>query len=981
MKKKLLFLFLIIVTIVAFSIVAFATDEQITVTYYQTADTFTSSPSVDSRNNTVTVGKGEEIVLPTESNGISPIDGHNLIWFTADGRAWEAGSTVSFTENTALYRILAIDVSNETEYKAGIGSGTGAVRLVKDIGTSSAGSSTCYVFLNGKTLSITGGNEAIGGQRVGVHFMGKGTVNYTGNNKEAGKSYFLCMKSHGYSNSGNACKFTIGSEVTVNAPNSHLFIDYEGTGVAGYPYGKIYGKINVYSLGQSEGTYDKTPRLDIFEGAEIKLFGNQIAYNSRFDLTWTITVNGGLFLLPESANDSSWWSTEKEGVELAPESIIISGGVFLNAGNNIGGYLTDDVKEFNVVDNNLTYTALIPSNGCQHNYTVAETVTATCQTLASSVYNCSECGDSFTLKGGDPVDHRWEKVNETAPTITTAGVIYYDCYWCEATREEYYYLDIADEYIEVTVFEDAKVSVKVKDVYELTDLGDNTYEITGLKPFGEYSIDNITAINIPVGIKSMNLTQDNSTLTKIEILDGADITIKSFVRFTAVTEINIGASTVIFKTGCSNNSIKSIYSNKEGAYVSYESKVFSNKKSLEKVTFSTNSDYILASEAFGDCTSIKEIILPDYSRPQFTGSAFWQNNIEYIYVGRGIKSLNNDPFNRNYKLKRAVLMEVNSFPNGWTFCYSYDWANDNDPTTGPAEIFIHSSTLTLANDAFYQSHGITVYTNAPITHSSAFNGCQSKTVDGITYPAYTIVYGIGHKLVEATSEAESCTEVGLKGYKGDCPCGEFVQGSVTVKVFKGQKTNSNTYEEITYTTEEIPGKGHTEGTVLNISYNNGYMTKGTKTCICADCSNEYVETIPTAEALFEFLGYSMPEDGRLEISFGYTVNQKAIAEYELITETKVNYGIVCALADKLNGKAPLDKTLEDVTVIQAEISKEYVSFDFVVSGFKDTQLDMELVMAVYVSDGDNLVYLYNNVQTDLPGTVSINKVLNGEFFE
>ena len=75
-------------------------------------------------------------------------------------------------------------------------------------------------------------------------------------------------------------------------------------------------------------------------------------------------------------------------------------------------------------------------------------------------------------------------------------------------------------------------------------------------------------------------------------------------------------------------------------------------KSIERVTFSTNSDYVLAGKAFGNCTGIKEIILPDYSRPQFTGSAFWENNIEYIYVGRGITSLDNDPFNRNYKLKR-----------------------------------------------------------------------------------------------------------------------------------------------------------------------------------------------------------------------------------------------------------------------------------------------------------------------------------------
>ncbi len=972
MKKKLLVFCLIIAAIIALSIVAFAADEQITITYYQTSDTFSSSPQVDTVNRKVTIEKGAEIVLPLESQGIAPDETRTLMWFTADGRAWEAGSTVSFTENTALYRILAIDAANETEYKSGVD--TGAVRLVKDIDSSNKSTGTCYVFLNGKTLNITGGNEAIGGQRVGVHFMGKGTVNYTGNDKSAGKSYFLQMKSHGYSDSGKACKFTIGSEVTVNAPNSHLFVDYEGTGVSGYPYGRIYGKVNVYSLGYSSGTIDKTPKLDIFETAEIKLYGDKIAYNPNCDLTWTISVQGGLFLLPEAAKDSAWWSTEVSGKDLAPESIAISGGVFLNAGSNIAGYVADSVKEYQVVDNGLTYIALVPNNGCEHNYTVTDTVTPTCQTLASSVYTCSVCGNSFTVKGGDPVDHRWEKVNEIAPTLTTAGVIYYDCYWCEATREEYYYLDIADEYIEVTVFEDTKVSVKVRDVFELTDLGDNTYEITGLKDFGEYSVDNITSVSIPIGVKTLNFNQNNDTLTKIDILDGANVTINSFSKFTAVTEINIGASTVIFKTGCSNNSIKSIYSNKEGAYVSYETKVFSGKLSLENVTFSTNSDYILAGEAFGDCTSIKEIILPDYSRPQFTGSAFWQNNIEYIYVGRGIKSLNNDPFNRNYKLKKAILMEVNSFPNGWTFCYSFDWANDNDPTTGPAEIYIHSDTLSLANDAFYQSHGITVYTNAPITSGNAFSGCQSKTVDGVTYPAYTIVYGIGHKLVEATSEAESCTEMGLKGYKGDCPCGEFVKGSVTVKVFTGQKTNSNTYEEITYTTEEIPGKGHTEGTILSIAYNNGYMSKGTKTCICADCSNEYVEAEPTAEALFEFLGYSMPENGDLSITIGFIANNNAIAKYEELTKVRFEYGVVAAIASKLDGKAPLDESLVNVPVVKATIDNKYPTFDFIISGFNAEQLDLEVVMAAYVIDGDSLVYL-QDTQTDLPVSISINKYL------
>ena len=978
MKKKLL-LILVVMAVVAcaislLSLSVSAENEQITITYYQTNDTFSSKPSVDAVNSAVTVDKGTEIVLPTSSQGVEVASNQTLMWFTADGRAWDGGSTVAFTEDTFLYRVPATHVSNETEYKTGITSGYCSVKLINDIDTSNAGSGTCYLFLNGKTLNITGGNEAIGGQRVGVHLMGKGTINYTGNNKAEGKSYFLLMKSHGYSDSGKACKFTIGRDVTVNAPNSHLFVDYEGTGVSGYPYGRIYGKVNVYTLGYSSGSIDKTPKLDIFETAEIRLYGDKIAYNPNCDLTWTISIQGGLFLLPEAAKDSTWWSTEVSGKELAPESIAILDGVFLNAGNNISQYISEDAKELALEYSGLNYIALVPKNDCAHSYIETSTIEPTCQTLASAVYTCSLCADSFTLKGGDAVDHKWTQTGEKAPTISSAGVKYYDCTWCEAVREEYFYLDIAEENINVVVSGGITVSVKVSDLFELTALGECQYNITGLKAFGEYTIYDIIEINIPVGIKNINFNQSNETLTKINFLDGANVTVKSFSNFTGVTDINIGAATVVFASGCSNNSIRSIRSDKEGAYVSYESKVFSNKKSLEVVTFSTNSDYILASEAFGDCTSIKEIILPDYCRPQFTGSAFWQNNIEYIYVGRGITSLDNDPFNRNYKLKKAVLMEVNRFPNGWTFCYSFDWATDNDPTTGPAEIYIHSTTLSLANDAFYQSHGITVYTNAPITDGKAFSGCQSKTVDGVTYPAYTIVYGIGHKLIEVTEEAESCTENGYVGYKADCPCGEYIDGSVTVKVFTGQKTNSSTYEEITYTSETVPGTGHKEGTVIGINYANGFLSAGTKTCTCVDCGTEYTEEAPTAEALFVFLGYSMPEDGELAITIGFLVNNDAIAKYESVTKTDLEYGVTAAIASKLNGKAPLDASLENVPVVKAPIDSEYSAFDFILSGFSEDQLDLEVVMAAYVIAGDKVVYL-QDAQLDIPGTISINKYL------
>ena len=119
----------------------------------------------------------------------------------------------------------------------------------------------------------------------------------------------------------------------------------------------------------------------------------------------------------------------------------------------------------------------------------------------------------------------------------------------------------------------------------------------------------------------------------------------------------------------------------------------------------------------------------------------------------------------------------------------------------------------------------------------------------------------------------------------------------------------------------------------------------------------------------------MPEDGRLVLTVGYIVNTVAVEEYETIAKTTVKYGMVAVLAEKLNGKAPLDETLDDdVRVVKAEISKEYSAFDFKVSGFTTELFDLELVMAMYVTEGDEYVYLQKD-QTKLPESISINKVL------
>ena len=981
MKKKLL-LILVVVAVIscAISLLSFsasAEEEQITVSFMNGVNSTTLDKSV-ATDGILTVAKGEKFTLPTKSVET----GYCLVWATPEGKAWSAGDYVSFDKDTILYQFNAFEVDTIDALKSAVSGGT-AVKLLADLVSESGSISTLNsgitnFFMNGHTLTIKNTNRGFEQERSGRRFFGEGKIVFEPSNTSGTGAHLFRMHSHGWGANNNY--LFVGADVVIEAPNAILGQD-TNSGSSGYPTMDIFGKVTAYRLLHMDKNDDRKPNVNIYEGAEVILTGTSITATGGYVGIVNVTISGGTLIL--NAEGATVFSSNANQYNENKEFNVfnITGGSFALIDGEADALKALLTADYTVTTNQVgsnTFVTVVPS-GCTHDYKATE-FESSCVIAGGTEFNCSVCADSFYVKIGEKNPHDYKQISDIPATPTTSGLKVFECSDCGLRYEQKYSYDPSLIMIDATVNTIdglKKVSVSVTDLFELQASGTEgaySYVITGIKSFGEYAASDVVEVNVPACISAINFVSDASGLKTIVFDDGVTINVYSFSKLSALETIIIGASKVTFKQGCSNSVIKNIRSDKEGAYVNYETKAFSNIKSLEVVTFSTNSDYILASEAFGDCTSIKEIILPDYCRPQFTGSAFWQNNIEYIYVGRGITSLDNDPFNRNYKLKKAVLMEVNRFPNGWTFCYSFDWATDNDPTTGPAEIYIHSTTLSLANDAFYQSHGITVYTNAPITDGKAFSGCQSKTVDGVTYPAYTIVYGIGHKLIEVTEEAESCTENGYVGYKADCPCGEYIDGSVTVKVFTGQKTNSSTYEQITYTSETVPGTGHKEGTVIGINYANGFLSAGTKTCTCVDCGTEYTEEAPTAEALFVFLGYSMPEDGELAITIGFLVNNDAIAMYESVTKTDLEYGVAAAIASKLNGKAPLDASLENVPVVKAPIDSEYSAFDFILSGFGEDQLDLEVVMAAYVIAGDKVVYL-QDAQLDIPGTISINKYL------
>ena len=157
--------------------------------------------------------------------------------------------------------------------------------------------------------------------------------------------------------------------------------------------------------------------------------------------------------------------------------------------------------------------------------------------------------------------------------------------------------------------------------------------------------------------------------------------------------------------------------------------------------------------------------------------------------------------------------------------------------------------------------------------------------------------------------------------------------------------------------------------------------------VCIRCGTTMADENIKAAPLFTFLGFSTPEDGSYGIVASYIVNVKAIEQYEEKTGKSLSYGIVAGAKSLLGDNNPLDKdgnkvTLEKGSAIKAEITREYASYDFILKGMNENQLDTELVIATYVEitekDGENVtksvVYLQSVQKTENLSVISYNTI-------
>lgn len=972
MKKKLLLIaiFALICTMlsVMFSMTVFA-DDAIEIGYYDALSGSRKELAVPNEDGTYTIreksfASGGTVTL---SNGT--VNKEFYGWFTEDGTFYEPGEIVTFTESTKLFQAYGVTVDNFADLRTAFSNGM-YVRLAADVEGYQAISldwKTSVIDLNG--FNITVKNEtsnswgailsAIHAGRGAFAIIGEGTFTQLERTKDKSGQFFASLSAHGYGDTANPQDFWIGKGVTIVTP--YVLLNNTNTPPAsGMPDVKIAGNIladRLYIAGTVNGS-----TFDIYKSANIVLTGEEAFKFSgavNENVFMTINVRGGSFSM---TNENAVLFSEDVATKC---EIIVNGGSFDTTEANLSSilsYVPESSATVTVTVNGTSYTSVV-AGGCEHNYVMVEANLENCKVCASQSFKCDKCGDAFAVEYGTLGDHNWQLVTDIPPTSTAAGLKTYICTVCGRSNEKSYTLDPNEIVINVTVnTADGEIVVNetVGNVLNLTvnENGENKeYTLVGLKDFGEYLASDIVAIEIPIGVSIVNL-EENTTLRKITILDNASVTFVSFKNAKALTQISIGASTVVFKNGCSNNVIQGIYSDVPGAKVNYEEKVFEGKSSITELTFSSGSEYNFTTNCFKG-VNVKELIFPDYCTVNFSGeAAFYNCAVEYLYIGLGNPTLAGKPFDYCQKMQKIVLMDVNKITGDYTFCVE----NGGEK---PVEVYIHSETMSLTANTFYQCHGIIVYTNAPLT--TGFASCSAKTYGDVEYPAYTIYYGIGHKYTEGTTDP-TCTADGSVGYVTDCPCGK-VDEYKEYKKFTSALTNSETYETGLIASTVIPALGHSENKeLIDMLYSN-YFENALGTYYCSTCEQKYNETVQDS-ALFFNKGYSADESDLTSISYSIVANKEAIEKYEQFADGQIRYGLV---ASAVSTTAPIcglngDKiNLSDKSIAVDFAGTEYLLLQMKINGLKEGQ---KIVACGFMMEGDRALYLGQNTTSAAYSVIS-----------
>lgn len=516
-----------------------------------------------------------------------------------------------------------------------------------------------------------------------------------------------------------------------------------------------------------------------------------------------------------------------------------------------------------------------------------------------------------------------------------------------------------------------KVSVKVKtatsEINTTTTIAElfnytqssGSVKVTGLKNFGSYTVDALREIHIPAIITEVNFTGAYSKITSLVIDDYCSVKLTNIKSLSGLKKIKVGYGSTTFGASGMPSTVETLeiggVNGVKGSYT-FQANSFDGCTNLKTIKFDARNTYDFGQYAFRN-TGITELNLVDGATFKFSGTGVFSgcSSLKNIYAGNGVTALNQSVFENCYSLEKAVLMEVINL-------YDNAFAITNAGTEkAKLRVYVHAAKSTsFGSNTFKNRNGLGVICCAIMPNITSFSNCK-----------FDLLYGVQHDHTPIVVEP-TCVLEGANTYTTDCSCGK-----VKNAVYKHYRSGTSNYTLVEMFTTAIPVIPHEFTDVHNMEYDNGINNPGIIEYACSMCSTrEGVDKI--ANPVVDFPGYSVFQGGTKAMVIGVRFNPITLAQYEEKMGVSLEYGIVLASKNVLNGQNPLkangDAYSDKVYVYDMKANGHYDSI-LKLSGLGNNTMSMEFAFASYIKIGDEIVYIDNGGVSNSITYVSYNSLI------
>lgn len=388
--------------------------------------------------------------------------------------------------------------------------------------------------------------------------------------------------------------------------------------------------------------------------------------------------------------------------------------------------------------------------------------------------------------------------------------------------------------------------------------------------------------------------------------------------------------------------------------------LFNNKGNILEYLFLRLDTVAIQATAFKDSSKLKYVNLEDlYTLKQIAGNAFaYCSSLgPDLVLPNSITSIGTACFNGCSSLVTARIGDKVSS------CGSYDFFMN---CTSLTTLYIPGTLTNITINSFKNSPNITkIFYTGDVTAANAFMTSANNSGGNGYVTALTLISNAEYKKLEDKSGKYFVYDYSV--------CNAFYNGNHEFDIEK-----SNDCAGICGTCGEVALKANPiHNYVTTISYAKGYLNTGikTETCQNAGCAHASgYESVVEEIATFNGVSVKIKGDG---LTFGFTINYKALDELVKITGNSVELGFVVGVKDFIEGEAYNNKNAVTASVLTWIVETEeeknevkYASADFVLRGTWDRMVDLdgdmtaetdvkdvEFYMAGYLATNNTVSYL------------------------